>query len=108
MLQQLGFEADIVVNGKDALEQMRRIPYDLVLMDIQMPIMDGLTATEQIRRLGPAVDQPYIVALTASAIKGDRERFLAAGMNNYLAKPVHMQHLRDIMEQVRISVHTPS
>jgi len=88
MLEAWGFEVDIAVNGKEALWLVQQHTYDLVLMDIQMPEMDGVEATRQIRLLkdtGKSIIP--IVALTANALKGDRERFLAAGMNDYLAKP---------------------
>jgi CheY-like chemotaxis protein len=100
MLKQMGFAADVAANGQEALVHIGSQPYDLVLMDIQMPIMDGIDATKAIRRLTTKIPQPYIVALTASAIKGDREQFLAAGMDDYLAKPVHLKHLRALLNRV--------
>ena len=73
---------------------MKQQYYDLVLMDLQMPILDGLQATRQIRTDFPADRQPYIIALTASALVGDRDKCLAAGMNDYLRKPIRELDLR--------------
>lgn len=83
-LEQAGAQADIAVNGKQAVEMACERTYDLILMDIQMPEMDGLHATRLIRERGSGIP---IIAMTASALKGDRERFLLAGMNEYISKP---------------------
>ena len=99
-LQRLGYRADAVDSGVAAVETMAKAltqarPYDLVLMDVQMPQMDGLDATVEIRKLEAASGGHVpIVALTAYAMKGDRERCLAAGMDDYLGKPVVMAELR--------------
>jgi CheY-like chemotaxis protein len=98
MLSRLGYRADPVANGKEAVEAMKRQPYDLILMDVQMPEMDGVAATDAIRSLATPAKQPYIVALTANAIDGDREQYLAAGMDAYLSKPVRLQELANAME----------
>jgi CheY-like chemotaxis protein len=98
MMEAWGFEVDIAVNGREALLLVQQNQYDLVLMDIQMPEMDGMEATRQIRSLvdtGKAAIP--IVALTANALKGDRERFLAVGMNDYLAKPFTEPNLFQII-----------
>jgi CheY-like chemotaxis protein len=88
MIESWGWEVDIAVNGKEALLLVQQNRYDLVLMDIQMPEMDGVEATKRIRQLEDTHKAAIpIVALTANALKGDRERFLVAGMNDYLAKP---------------------
>ena len=89
----MGYRADVASNGVEAVEAVRRLPYDLVLMDVQMPEMDGLEATRQIRAGSPGA-QPRIVAMTANAIQGDREACLAAGMDDYLAKPIRPRGAR--------------
>jgi CheY-like chemotaxis protein len=88
-----------VADGLEAVQALKRIPYDLVLMDIQMPHMDGLTATIRVRDPASRVLNPRvpIVAMTAHAMKGDRERCLAAGMDDYLDKPVQMARLADAL-----------
>jgi PAS domain S-box-containing protein len=94
MLRKLGYRADMASNGLEVLKALERQAYDLVLMDIQMPEMDGLEAASQIRKRLPAAEQPRIIALTAYAMEGDRERCLEAGMDGYIAKPVKMEDLR--------------
>lgn len=93
MLERLGYRADVARNGREALEALQRQPYDAVLMDVQMPEMDGIEATARIRDLYPPAERPYIVAMTAHALRSDRERFLAAGMDDYVPKPVHLEQL---------------
>jgi CheY-like chemotaxis protein len=91
LLEQMGYRADVASNGLEAVESIRRQPYDVILMDVQMPEMDGLDATRRIRKLD--VKQPYIVAMTANAMQGDREMCLAAGMEFYVTKPVRVPEL---------------
>lgn len=101
LLRNLGLFADAVDNGRAALAALERQDYDLVLMDIQMPGMDGLTATQAIRELQSKVRNPAIpvIAMTAHAMSGDRERCLAAGMNDYLTKPVSGQALAEVLRR---------
>jgi len=94
MLKRLGFRADLAANGIEAVQALQRQPYDVVLMDVKMPELDGWEATRQIRRFLPAAEQPEIIAITAYALEGDRERCLAAGMDDYISKPVQMKELR--------------
>lgn len=93
LLSSLGYSADVAPNGAEAVAAMERDRYDLVLMDVRMPVMDGLEATRRIRALpGPAASVP-IVAVTANAMRGDEEACLGAGMNDYLAKPIRLATL---------------
>jgi CheY-like chemotaxis protein len=92
LLSHLGYRADLAYNGREVLEALASQPYDVVLMDVQMPEIDGLEATRRIRQL-PSARQPLILALTAHAMAGDRERCLAAGMDGFLSKPLKLLHL---------------
>jgi CheY-like chemotaxis protein len=101
MLKKLGYRADMASNGLEVLKALERQAYDLVLMDIQMPEMDGLEAASQIRKRWPAAEQPRIIALTAYAMEGDRERCLEAGMDGYISKPVKMEDLKAALGRAR-------
>jgi signal transduction histidine kinase/DNA-binding response OmpR family regulator len=93
LLQQMGYRADLASNGIEAIECMERQPYDVVLMDVQMPEMDGLEASRQINAKWKADERPRIVAMTANAMQGDREECLAAGMDDYVTKPIGIDRL---------------
>jgi signal transduction histidine kinase/ActR/RegA family two-component response regulator len=93
LLSLMGYQADIASNGIEAIEAIDRQRYDLVLMDVQMPEMDGIEATENIVERIPAGDRPWIVAMTANAMDGDRERCIDAGMNDYISKPIRVEEL---------------
>ena len=97
MLQKLGYEVDAVANGADALVVLEEFDYHAVLLDVQMPVMDGFTTAREIRARGRA-DLP-IIAITAHAFAADRERCLAAGMNDYLAKPVTLKALGEMVNR---------
>jgi CheY-like chemotaxis protein len=99
MLNRLGYRTDVVANGREAVTALSRVPYDLVLMDCQMPEMDGYDATRAIRAEGSAVlDRNLpIIAVTANVLKGDSERCLAAGMDDYLPKPIEAKALAAVL-----------
>jgi PAS domain S-box-containing protein len=99
MLNRLGYRADVAGNGLGVLSAMDKKAYDVILMDIQMPDMDGLGATRRIRELEKIEKQPYIIAMTAYALDGDRQEFLKAGMNDYLSKPIRIGELKLALER---------
>jgi CheY-like chemotaxis protein len=94
MLKRLGHDADLAVNGKEAIQALESQPYQIVFMDIQMPEMDGLEATRIIRERWLSSEQPHIVALTAYNLEYSREMCLSAGMDDYMSKPLIMEDLR--------------
>jgi len=100
MLSRLGVTADVAEDGEQAVDAVRDKDYDLVLMDVHMPRMDGVAATGEIHRLTGAGRRPAIVALTATALEGDRERLLSAGMDGYLSKPVTLAALGALLTGV--------
>ena len=99
LLERIGYCPDIAGNGLEVLEALRREPYDLVLMDVQMPEMDGVEATRRIRKEWPGESGPRIVAITANAFKSDRELCLAAGMDGYVTKPIQIRELQAVVEE---------
>lgn len=99
-LAKLGYEAVACNDGQQAIDELAKNDYDIVLMDCQMPVIDGFEATRAIRRNETQTGKHVtIVAMTANAMEGDREMCLAAGMDDYLAKPVQMQTLRTVLER---------
>ena len=105
VLKRLGLEADVACTGLEAVEAVRRAHYDVVLMDVQMPEMDGLEATRIVRTLD--LPQPYVVALTANAMAGDRERCLEAGADTYVTKPFSMADLQSVLGAARARALRP-
>jgi signal transduction histidine kinase/DNA-binding response OmpR family regulator/HPt (histidine-containing phosphotransfer) domain-containing protein len=93
ILARMGYKADVAANGLEALDALHRQLYDVVLMDVQMPEMDGLEATRTLRRDLPEARQPRVIAMTANAMQGDREMCLAAGMDDYVSKPIRVEEL---------------
>jgi CheY-like chemotaxis protein len=98
MLGRLGYEVDAVTNGLEVLQALKERTYDLILMDIVMPQMDGLAASEEIRRRWPASSQPKIIAYTAYILPDDGCKILFKNMDGYLFKPVKMEDLRTVIE----------
>jgi PAS domain S-box-containing protein len=113
-LAQIGYQADVAANGLEALGAVSRQPYDVVLMDVQMPEMDGLEATRRIHQMWsadtaalPTPARPRIVAMTANALQGDREVCLAAGMDDYISKPVYLEELYAALERAAPAANHP-
>ncbi len=99
MLDIMGYRADAVANGKEAFDAIQKMGYDIILMDVLMPEMDGMEASGRIREKIQHENQPVIIAMTANAMKGDREKCLEAGMDDYLAKPINKQDLAAMLGQ---------
>jgi CheY-like chemotaxis protein len=111
LLETLGYGADAVANGVEVLEALNSLRYDVVLMDCQMPRLDGYETTRRIRQLELQGAAPldrrnpvYIIAMTANAMEGDREACLAAGMDDYLCNPVQMTTLRKVLERAALEL----
>jgi signal transduction histidine kinase/DNA-binding response OmpR family regulator len=101
LLSQMGYRADLAANGLEVIQAVQRQPYDVILMDVQMPEMDGLEATRQIVARYPIKIRPRIIAMTANAMQGDRELCLAAGMDDYISKPVRIEQLVNALDQAQ-------
>ena len=100
LLEKLGHTVVTAMDGQEALKLLAEQDFDLILMDIQMPVMDGLEATRRIRASGKSYARIPIIAMTSYAMAGDRERFLAASMDGYISKPVNMKELKETIERV--------
>jgi CheY-like chemotaxis protein len=96
----MGYRADVASNGIEAVESVERQNYDVVLMDVQMPEMDGLEASRRITAKWSADQRPRIVAMTANAMQGDREMCLTAGMDDYLTKPIRVERLVEALNLI--------
>jgi signal transduction histidine kinase/CheY-like chemotaxis protein/HPt (histidine-containing phosphotransfer) domain-containing protein len=107
LLERMGYRADIAANGIEVLDALRRQPYDMVLMDMQMPEMDGLEATQRIRAQEGSSKRPFIVAMTANAMPGDREACLEAGMDDYVSKPIRVAKLVDALRRGHEAIDAP-
>ena len=101
VLEDAGYHVDVAEDGLAAVDAVRGGDYDVVLMDVSMPLMDGLEATRLIREFGGRLGAIPIVALTAYAMAGDRERYLGLGVTDYLSKPMHIADLIDVVERQR-------
>ncbi len=101
LLERLGYQADVAANGHEVLARLDRAPYDVVLMDVQMPGMDGLEASRAIAARWPPRQRPRIIATTAEAMAGDREQCLAAGMDDYVVKPIRLDELKRALGDCR-------
>ena len=100
LLEQMGYRVDLASNGKEALESVARQTYDVVLMDVPMPEMDGLEASRRLNADYPAGTRPKIIAMTANAMQGDREMCIDAGMDDYIAKPIRVDLLTEALLNV--------
>lgn len=102
LLDKMGYKADVVANGLEVLEALQRQPYDVILMDLQMPEMDGLQSTQEIIKRWPDKSQrPRIIALTANAMKEDRDRTLKAGMDDYVSKPINLNEITEALSRCK-------
>jgi signal transduction histidine kinase/ligand-binding sensor domain-containing protein/ActR/RegA family two-component response regulator len=102
VMKKLGYEVAIVADGLQAVEATKANPYDVILMDVQMPVMDGLEATENIRKLNS--EQPVIIALTANAMQQDKEQCINAGMDDYISKPIQIERLMEILKKWSVTI----
>jgi PAS domain S-box-containing protein len=102
-LERMGYRADVVANGEEVVATLERQAYDVVLMDVQMPEMDGMEATQHIRQKLPENRQPWIIAMTAHVMEGDREQCLASGMDAYVSKPINIEELAQALLRVPVT-----
>jgi PAS domain S-box-containing protein len=100
MIEKLGHKTTLAQNGKEAIEAVKRQAFDIIFMDIQMPWMDGLTATKFIHEWTKGKNRPYIVAVTAHAIKGDSEKYISEGMDAYISKPISLNEISEIIARI--------
>jgi PAS domain S-box-containing protein len=108
LLERIGYQPEIVSNGREVLEKVQQAPYDVILMDVLMPELDGFAATQMIRQQLPDDQQPAIIAMTAYALSGDKEQCFAAGMDGYVSKPVRIDALVQALDQVRSRTASPN
>jgi CheY-like chemotaxis protein len=102
MLAKAGYRADVAANGHEVMEAVRRQRYQIILMDVQMPEMDGLEAARQLRAIWPdRPNRPWIIAITANAMQGDREACFAVGMDDYISKPMKTEELAAALDRAR-------
>jgi two-component system sensor histidine kinase/response regulator len=113
-LQKLRYKANAVANGLEVLEAMQQISYDIILMDCQMPEMDGYEATQALRQREQSLEAPcawqapvYIIAMTANAMQGEREKCFAVGMDDYLSKPVRTAELQSALDRWKLVQYKP-
>ncbi|MDG2991374.1 response regulator [Candidatus Synechococcus calcipolaris G9] len=101
IFRRMGYRVDVAANGLEVLDALQHRPYDVIFMDVQMPKMDGLTATERICEMWPTSQRPWIIAMTANALAGDRERCFQSGMDDYISKPIKLEDLGDAISRCR-------
>lgn len=99
MLEMMGCQVDVAEDGQEAVDLHKEHPYDLIFMDIQMPKLDGMAATQGIRQQEGDLKHTPIIALTANALTGDREKYLEAGLDDYLSKPIRMKDLENMLKK---------
>jgi CheY-like chemotaxis protein len=99
LLEKLGYKAEVAANGQEVLSRLERETYDLILMDCQMPIIDGYAATQEIRRRQGDLQHTIIIAMTANAMKEDRDKCIAAGMDDYVSKPISKDRMQAVLQQ---------